>query len=264
MPILQPIDGGAISAPGAAVLDTVLTSADAKTVYDATSLVDLWIADLWITESGAPRLIGAKNYRRMRPLSGTEFPTVTPNLFGTRTGLVAGNTSSTIGDLCTVDNVMPAGRSFSVVCGCQPNLAGGTQYPWGTNGAAPTHAWITNGGAVRIYSNGILQLTSSGTVSGSAPHVHVYSYRHHATPASRAAALRVNKAAAASKTNIPDTEVNPNLRFQLFAVNEGGTSASNLMRLGPVMLFDGIALTDPGNEALLAAVENFAYALTGM
>ena len=265
MPILQPIDGGTISAPGAAVLDTVLTSANAKTVYDAASLVDLWIPELWLDESGTRKLIGAKNYRRMQPLSGSDFPTITPSMFGSRSGLLAGASAGAIGDLANYDSIMPAGRSFSIVCGMQPNIPASTsQYPWGTDGASATYCWVTSSGNVRIYSQGVLHLTSSMTVSGSVPHVHTYSYRHNAVAASRVSTLRVNKAAAASKTGISDAEVNTNLRLQFFAFGAGGTAASASLRLGPVMLFDGIALTDTGNEALLAAAENFAYALTGM
>jgi len=265
MPILQPIDGGTISAPGAAVLDTVLTSANAKTVYDAPSLVDLWIPELWLDENGARKLIGAKNYRRMQSLSGTDFPTITANMFGTRSGLLAGTTAGTVGDLANFDSIMPTNRSFSVVCGLQPNIPASTaQYPWGTDGASATYCWVTSSGNVRVYSMGVLHLTSSGTVSGTAPHVSVYSYRHNAAAASRVSTLRVNKAAAASKTSIPDAEVNTNQRLQFLAFGAGGTAASASMRLGPVMLFDGIALTDTGNEALLAAAENLAYALTGM
>jgi hypothetical protein len=265
MALLQKVDGGEPDAPGAVALDAVLTSSNAKLVYDCAQLVDLWLPHYFLDEAGSRRLVGAKNYRRMGPLTGTDFPTVVPNMFGTRTGLLAGATTSVIGDLADVGEFMPVSRSFSVVCGCQPNIPAGTsQYPWGTNGSPATYCWITSAGNVRAYFQGVLHLNSSMTVPGNAPHVHVLSYSHHATAASRVSTLRVNKTLAATKVNVPDGEVNVNSSFQMLGYGAGGTAASASMRLGPVMLFDGLSLTDAGNEPLLAAAEGLAYALTGM
>jgi hypothetical protein len=261
MPILSPIDGGAIQAVGAALLNTLFTTADAKRVYDSAALVDLWVPDFVEGSGAAFSLVGAKNYRRMTPLSGSDAPAIQANAFGARPALLTGDTSGTIGDVSDgAANMFPAGRSYSVVCGVQPNLGSTSQYPWGTDGASATYCWIVQAGNVRIYHNNALMGASSQVVSGSAPHVHVWSYNH----ATRVGVLRVNKAVGFTKTGITDPEVPTNTSLNLFAFGAGGTAASPLMRMGCFMLFDGVALADAGQSALLGSAENLAYSLVNL
>lgn len=259
MPILNPIDGGAITALGAATVNTLLTSADAKTVYDCAELVDLWIPEYSETVAGVFGLVGGKNYRRFTPLSGSDAPTLVPNTFGSRPALVSGGATATVGDL-TIPSVFPTNRSYSVVWGGTPNLPLTTQYLWGTTGAAPTYCWAIAGGNIRIYHMDVLMGSSSQTVTNATPHVHVWSYNH----STRVGVLRVNKAVGFTKTGITDPQVNTNTGFNLFARGSGGTGASLGIKAGPVMLFDGLALADAGNAALLAAAENLAYGLVNL